>query len=144
MMVRAPNGLSGWVRSSELVLGTHNNSLAQPVKALMAFNPPSIKVTSPVGRGLFTKNHEVNLLGEIVFYRAGRALERSVTIFVEGRKVWFATRRHIDEDLITIPMNIPIELKEGQNRVSIRAQEGDRVDIYKTIFIHRGKLEVSP
>jgi len=144
MLVEAQNNVQGWARNSELAMGTHNSSLAQPAEAFMSFRPPKIEIEEPLDQKLFTSNEKGRLKGRIVFYRAGSALERAVTVFQDGRKIWFATRRHADEEEIVVPMDIAIDLKEGQNRISIRAQEGERVDMYETVFIHRGTLEVSP
>ena len=124
-------------------MGTQQSSLAQDAQAVMAFRPPEIIVDSPVDDALFSNSETTSLKGNVLFYKAGQALERKVTVFQDGRKIWFKTLRHKDEDKMVIKLDIPIALEKGQNRISIRAQEGDRVDMYETVFIHRGALEVT-
>ena len=144
MLVQDKNKVVGWARSSQLDLGTHQASLAKPAQTFMAFRPPMIEIGSPVGKELFTSNTEGKLKGRVRYFGAKSSLERTVTVFQDGRKIWFETRRHTDDEEIIIPLDLSLKLKEGQNRISIRAKEGDRVDMYETLFIHRGTLENTP
>ena len=64
-----------------------------------------------------------------------------MTVYVGRRKVWFDSRRHVDTEPLIIPIDLPVELEPGPNRITVRAIETDRIEVAETLFIHREESE---
>ncbi|MBR57841.1 MAG: hypothetical protein CMH54_07255 [Myxococcales bacterium] len=135
--VSVGSNLIGWTRVDLLKVTNGADAPKKDIATKISNRPPKMDIVEPQIHYVTTPTAQ--LKGQVTFYGAGAANERAVSIFVGRRKVWFDIRRNITDEMVVIPFDLQLDLKEGQNRVSIRMKEQERGESRQTVLIFREK-----